>query len=843
MSLLDFITGGGGDNSGAGGLYDGLLNDAQKQAVQQRGLLGFLGGLQKSGALDYTAPFLSGKVPAGFAAGLAGGAGGMGEAQDAAGMNALKAMLVGLQGQQLKANLAAMAQESDVAKGLLGGGGAAPNTNGPNAGPLGTPAAPGAAAAPASGGGGAGGWGPLADPAIDALTKSGLSTAAVQGVMANGLGEGGFNDPWKKAGGGENSFGHWQFNQGGELPGYLAWAKDKGDPKDTALQAQYVAQRMNQLVPGFSQITDPKLATDLVALKFEKYRDAAPGQRYGYLADVQQAMSGKPLAARQPIPAAPGQMADGALPAVPNFAGMMTGNQGAPYAPAAPQGLLAGPDTVVPPAGAPPQGILQTSSGGQVGLPDIATLAGRARQPVPGPGAGVVGSGYAGPPTGAPAATPAQLIAASMAAQQANGQSQRPMMPPPQGILPQPAAAPPSSQFAQVTGTAPLTPSPAPAPSAGGPAAASPNLVAGLNPQAAQALAYLRTMRGAPVPDFVNKLAGMPFVGPTAAAERNAQNQSDAFYKPPTEGAIEAAKNPALNAREQFKADLDLRNKRNGFENVRGVGLVDLSQLNNPGGATQGAGAGDAGGPAGAGPGVVAPATTDAQRITLEKALGDTENRLKDYHAEGKNAVETVSNAASINDLLGRVRMGWSANTVQEGARVLSAIGVPADSIKQFLGTDPSAGDALNKMFLNFSAGAVRGMGAREPGSVISMFAKAYPNLESQPHAAELMTNALRMQAQWKQDRANAAEQWALDQQKGMGRFGENYKGLLGFEDKFSNSNNPRDYWKAAAAMSNEPSIAWDNANAADKQRIYDLIPAGSTFRAGDGKLYRKPGQ
>jgi hypothetical protein len=274
--------------------------------------------------------------------------------------------------------------------------------------------------------------------------------------------------------------------------------------------------------------------------------------------------------------------------------------------------------------------------------------------------------------------------------------------------------------------------------------------------------------------------------------------------------------------------------------NVPGVGLVTPSKVGAP--PLPGAPPGPSAAP-GAQSGVLVPTISEAQRMVLDKNLAATQDRLKGYHDEGQAAAEQVANAGSIGDLLGRVRMGWSANTRQEGARLLAGLGVSQDSIQQFLGTDPSAGDALNKLFLQFSAGAVRNMGAREPGSVISLFAKAYPNLETMPHAAELMNNALRMQAQWKADRTNAAEQHALDQQRGMGQFGENYKGMLGFEQKFGQSNDPRHYWQAAAAMSNEPDIAWSGASAADKQRIYDLIPPGNTYRAGDGKLYRKPVQ
>jgi hypothetical protein len=243
-------------------------------------------------------------------------------------------------------------------------------------------------------------------------------------------------------------------------------------------------------------------------------------------------------------------------------------------------------------------------------------------------------------------------------------------------------------------------------------------------------------------------------------------------------------------------------------------------------------------------PGQVPGVMNDAQKMILQQGLEETAKRLNEpggYHAEGKAAQEQIANAAAITDLLPRVRMGWNANTVQEGGRILSSLGVDSDSIKRFMGTDPTAGDELNKLFLQFSAGAVRQMGAREPGSVISLFAKAFPNLETTPGAALLMTNALRMQAQWKMDRANAADAWALNQQRNAGPTGENYQGMKGFEDAFGKTNDPRNYWRAAAAMSNEPDIAWRGLDDAGKKQVFDLIPPGAQFRGGDGKLYPKP--
>src|SRR3977135_215022 len=128
MGLFDF----GGSSDPVSGLYGDMLTPDQKQAIASRGLLGFLGGMQKSGALDYTVPFISGKVPGGLAAGLAGGLGGMGSAQDEAVKNALNAKLIGLQGQNLQSQIGARTSLNDAIDKFLpllagGGGCAAPS--------------------------------------------------------------------------------------------------------------------------------------------------------------------------------------------------------------------------------------------------------------------------------------------------------------------------------------------------------------------------------------------------------------------------------------------------------------------------------------------------------------------------------------------------------------------------------------------------------------------------------------------------------------------------------------------------------------------------------------------
>lgn len=389
-----FGLGGGGMFGGdAASMYGDLLTPEMKQQMAFRGLMAAAGALGQA-AMPSRMP-----VPIGAALGQAAGA--MSDAQDKGLESALKALLTRGKLQELQSNL-------DYDKAALANMGQQPPMFAPGGAATGQGAALPAGAllgGAASSVGGSGGWGPLATPAVETLSGSGLSPAAVQGIMANGLGEGGFNDPWKKAGGGENSFGHWQFNQGGELPGYLAWAQGKGDPKDTKLQAQYVAQRMEELHPGFSQISDPKAATDLVALKFERYKGAAPGQRYGYLADVQRAMSGGTVEPRAPLPAAPGQMAEGDLPAVPDFAGAMAGNQGPSYAPAATVALPA-PDTVV---GGPPI----APPGGQIGAVGEGANARLVRMDTGGPVAAPATGGQA---AAAPMTPEAQSAVAQMPA-------------------------------------------------------------------------------------------------------------------------------------------------------------------------------------------------------------------------------------------------------------------------------------------------------------------------------------------------------------------------------------------------------------------------------------------
>jgi hypothetical protein len=117
--------------------------------------------------------------------------------------------------------------------------------------------------------------GPHAQEATDTFKKAGWSDAAIEGALHNGLAEGGF-DTNKKPGDGGTSFGHWQYHRGGELEGYERFA---GGDWSTKKQAEYLIQRMEEIRPGFGQIQDPRLATNIIEAEFERPA-VVTGSRY-----------------------------------------------------------------------------------------------------------------------------------------------------------------------------------------------------------------------------------------------------------------------------------------------------------------------------------------------------------------------------------------------------------------------------------------------------------------------------------------------------------------------------------------------------------------------------------
>jgi hypothetical protein len=193
-----------------------------------------------------------------------------------------------------------------------------------------------------------------------------------------------------------------------------------------------------------------------------------------------------------------------------------------------------------------------------------------------------------------------------------------------------------------------------------------------------------------------------------------------------------------------------------------------------------------------------------------------------------------------IQDFLPKVQTGWSAESKLEAGRILKGMGVPDEKVADLLKTDVASGQILQKKFLELSSAAARNMGAREPGSVISMFAKAYPNLGTDEKAVRLQTNALymdRLRAQrLAEEKTNHLNASVNDyQQSGQ------YRGLKGFNENFNKAHNPETYLSAAEAMSGVPQ-GWQRVKDPRQQSlVIGMIPSGSTFMSPDGKMRIKP--
>lgn len=94
------------------------------------------------------------------------------------------------------------------------------------------------------------------------------SDAAITGALNNGFGESNFRE-WNNPGtGGE--MGVWQFHPGSHLP---IFQKQFGGDTSVEAQARYMAQQVNQLVPGYGTTNDPDVATTRFMTGFERPAD------------------------------------------------------------------------------------------------------------------------------------------------------------------------------------------------------------------------------------------------------------------------------------------------------------------------------------------------------------------------------------------------------------------------------------------------------------------------------------------------------------------------------------------------------------------------------------------
>lgn len=182
------------------------------------------------------------------------------------------------------------------------------------------------------------------------------------------------------------------------------------------------------------------------------------------------------------------------------------------------------------------------------------------------------------------------------------------------------------------------------------------------------------------------------------------------------------------------------------------------------------------------------------------------------------------------------VAMGRWATEKQDLGRILIGLGISPDTVAQKI-TNVASGDVIQKNFLIQSASAVRQLGAREPGSVIALFSKAYPNLETQPQAVRLMENVFLMNAQRDKDALALANGFYAQNQAGLAG-GKPYQPLSRFEADFnSGAHSAGNYLRAAQIMSGDRS-GWSSLKTqAAQDAIWALIPPGEQFLGPDGKI------
>lgn len=412
---------------------------------------------------------------------------------------------------------------------------AAPGVNAaPTGAGVGSPAPAASVSAPSSGG-----MGPLAQPVVAQLRQEGWTDAAIAGALANGQAEGQFNEPWQKSPGKENSYGHWQFNDQGELPGYMDFVKSAGgNPQDSAMQARYLASRMQELVPGFGQITDPKVATNLIESEFEK--PAKQTSRMGQLMLAQNYLA-KNAGAPGPqfAQANTGTATDATPDAGTRTPGTLIESGAVPGITAdRSQGTATPLARQLVAAGVNPPNAATTNPTFAPGVSPGGAAAATLKAPSAYDGARLIAPGGAagvGAPQGAPNAAPAPGSSPST-------------VPAAVPNAPAPPAAQPPGAPTPMAG--PMAPAPAPVP--GGPPAAPYMPYTQAQIAKAKANALMFTIMGKPIPPQIQQVLSFDAGGTNdpaaiasrAAAQAQAQQQATLQYAGPIAAAQARAKFP-----------------------------------------------------------------------------------------------------------------------------------------------------------------------------------------------------------------------------------------------------------------------------------------------------------
>jgi hypothetical protein len=200
-----------------------------------------------------------------------------------------------------------------------------------------------------------------------------------------------------------------------------------------------------------------------------------------------------------------------------------------------------------------------------------------------------------------------------------------------------------------------------------------------------------------------------------------------------------------------------------------------------------------------------------AQAITESQAKNDADEVSK-QQAMIQSGHNVLGTTATIRANLPNVATGAGADQRLLGSQIGAALGVSPQNMQAFLGTNPVNGELLQKKLFELSTGAVRGMGAREPGSVLAMFQKNYPNLSSRDMTIDAMTRLIDTDQTYKEDEVNGRQQYLGQQIQGVGQ-GQPYNGLGGYQQP-----DPRTYQAAALATGKLPYATWSKGLSPQQQ-------------------------
>jgi hypothetical protein len=269
-----------------------------------------------------------------------------------------------------------------------------------------------------------------------------------------------------------------------------------------------------------------------------------------------------------------------------------------------------------------------------------------------------------------------------------------------------------------------------------------------------------------------------------------------------------------------------------------------------------GAGAPAAAGAPGAGaPGAAAGGPTLAGQPVARPGAQEGFQRLGEINSAASDASLQAQNLQDIKNLIPVVgKTGWGADTRAQAAKIAQGLGATPEQTQALFSINPNDADALQKQFVRLSTAAVRQMGAREPGSVINLFQKAFPSFETTPPSLDHMVNLMQMEQQRALDKRDFVNN-ALMAPGGYGAGG--MPGMLSQAEAGFDRQSGDTYLRAANAMTpNSPLPSWTPdalAGGTSPQtatgftpygnQIYSHIPAGATFYDHLGRQQTKPRQ